>query len=157
MSGLELMVVESDSKVETLVDSDIVVVTSNEESIFILQDLAQGPVGPMGPPGVSGNSTPAYNFSYGDAFPAKIAIIANKRITGVTLFLDTAINGVGASLSVGTLSNNTELLPAMNPSEAAVYEFSPQQVYPYSTDIYLFLVPGSGVTEGYGSIVIESQ
>lgn len=140
----------------TLVSSvdEVVTVETADPTCFVTTLVAQGPQGPSGP-----GEQPLHNFSYGDATPSLIATLpAGSRVLTVIVYLDVPINGVGASISVGTLSNPNGLASSTQIGllDVASYEFSPQVVYEVETSIFLFISPGSGTTAGSGSVLVSS-
>jgi hypothetical protein len=119
--------------------------------------LIPGPPGPVGPPG---GAVPTLAFAYGDAAPVLIeTILAGQRLTEVRLSVETAFNGAGAKLSVGTsLDHNAFADEAVvDPTTVAVYEFSPQTVFLVDTPVYLYITPGSGASAGKGSVILQRQ
>lgn len=117
----------------------------------------QGPAGATGPSGVA---TPAYTFYFGDATPALITTLpAGTRIFALELAINAAFDGIGAAVTVGTLADNDALLRSdqVNPGLAAIYESSPNLVLGEDTAIYLFISPGSGASQGNGSVSIQRQ
>lgn len=123
--------------------------------IEVTIDAGQGPSGPTGP---AGTATPAYAFSYGDATPALIATLdAGTRVFLVELAIHTAFNGIGAAISIGTLTDVEAFLPSTRvmPALAAVYEASPNLVLGASTPVYLYITPGAGASQGSGSVSVH--
>lgn len=118
-------------------------------------------VSKQGPPGVSGVQPMfAANFAYGDATPATlVTIAAGKRAYHVRLFIETAFNGTGASLSVGSVASPQELMATTenNPAEVGGYLAYPNKKYVGSTAILLTIVPGSGASAGAGHLQIDIQ
>lgn len=103
---------------------------------------------------------PTLTFAYGDATPALIAtILAGTRLFNVRVSIETPFNGTGADISVGTLASPNLIADAsvMDPSVAAVFEFSPQDLFLVDTPIYLFITPGAGATTGTGSVILQRQ
>jgi hypothetical protein len=119
--------------------------------------LIAGPPGPVGPPG---GAVPTLAFSYGDATPELVAtLLAGQRLVEVRLSVETAFNGSGARLSVGTTADHNAFADesVVDPTTAAVFEFSPQTVFLVDTPVYLFITPGSGASAGKGSVILQRQ
>lgn len=96
-------------------------------------------------------------FFYGDATPKPLFTIeANKRILSISIFITTAFDGIGASLSVGDASNYSSLMATSDilPNIESVWEVTPSVVYGTATPLFLSIVPGSGATAGAGLITI---
>lgn len=129
-----------------------------EPALITLElESAQGPAGPTGP---SGAVSPAVAFAYGDATPLLVAALdAGVRVFSIELAINTTFNGAGATLSVGTLANHELFLPAtqIDPTAAGIYEASPNLVLVSATDVYLFITPGTGASQGSGSVSIHRQ
>ncbi len=116
-------------------------------------------IGMQGPPGVSGTMFPV-NFAFGNATPALLTTIpAGKRVYSVELFVETAFDGAGASLSVGPLAAPQELMATTenNPAALAVYETSPDKLYIMDTAIYLHITPGAGASAGNGQVRLHIE
>jgi hypothetical protein len=124
---------------------------------IVMASVVPGVPGPPGPPG---GSLPTLAFSFGDATPSLIAtIIAGTRLFNVRLSVETAFNGTGAGLSIGTMALPNLLADGavIDPTVLAVYEFSPQEVFLVDTPVYLFITPGSGASAGRGSVILQRQ
>lgn len=100
------------------------------------------------------------NFSFGDASPEPIEIIASgKKIISIRLFIHTAFDGTGAALSVGPSGDPDQLMDELENNPAAVGEYS---VYPgisfgSATLVQLHITPGSGASQGSGLVVMEVE
>lgn len=119
--------------------------------------LIPGPPGPVGPPG---GAVPTLAFAYGDASPVLVeTLLTGQRLTEVRLSVETAFNGAGARLSVGTLASPDLFADGavIDPGTVAVFEFSPQNVFLVDTPVYLFITPGSGASAGKGSVILQRQ
>lgn len=128
---------------------------------------APGATGPVGPPGAQGlpgvdgadTSAPGVSFSFGDATPVLIASLAvGRRISLARIDVYAPFDGLGASLSIGTL-DSPELLMGVtlnDPKQAAGFEAVPMLPIPAS-DLYLFITPGSGASAGSGHVLIKAQ
>jgi hypothetical protein len=96
-------------------------------------------------------------FSFGDATPDLIGKVLNDlTISTCRVVIDTPFNGIGATVSVGTLSSpemimaQTDLLP----SEVGIYESSPQMTNIVPQNFYIFITPGAGASSGSGRVFI---
>lgn len=113
-------------------------------------------LGMRGLDGAVGGTISPINFAYGDASPRVIIpALVGKIILSVNINVATPFNGVGAVLSIGTLSNPSLLVSStqLDLSMATEFEISPNYVFGISTDIYLTLSPGAGGTQGVGWLV----
>lgn len=113
----------------------------------------------VGPPGADGAPSIRHSFSFGDATPFAFATPAS----GVTLqrcrvIIDTAFNGVGASISVGSSATPDLLMPSSGllPGVAGSYETSPDLKLNAALALSIFITPGSGASAGAGRIIIET-
>jgi hypothetical protein len=114
--------------------------------------------------GGGGTGTDATNyylpFSYGDASPEPIEIVASgKKILSVRLFIETVFDGSGAALSVGPSSDIDQLMDESENNPAALGEYSvyPGVEYGSATLIELHITPGSGASQGAGLVVLEVE
>lgn len=134
---------------------DIVVVEIDSSIV-----VSAGEAGPRGEPGAAGlpsSGLPPINFSYGDASPSLLyTLTEDMLLDGVQLILSTVFDGVGASLSVGTLGSPGLYLSASynDPYAVATYETSPDVIIASGTAIYLTIVPGAGASTGSGKVVL---
>ena len=99
------------------------------------------------------------NFSYGDASPSVIYTPSvNAVMTLCRIDIDTAFNGAGAALAVGTAASPQLLMPADRnaPSMVAAFETTPDVTVLAGTDLRLTITPGGGASQGAGRIVLDS-
>ena len=78
-------------------------------------------------------------------------------MTSVRIVILTSFNGIGASLSVGSVAGSyIELLDILdiNPTILSVWNTSPGIQYILATDVYISIIPGAGCTQGYGEVII---
>lgn len=118
-----------------------------------------GPRGAAGPAGLDGGVTPAHTFAWGDATPDLVATVAaGKRVFSVSLAIETAFNGTGAQIQVGTLAAPDLLMAATSnaPGSVAVYETNPNVFFGTETGIYLTITPGSAASQGAGALILET-
>lgn len=123
--------------------------------ITVVSVGTQGPVGATGP---SGSSAPPVNFSYGDASPRVISSgQPAQMILQITVNVTTAFNGVGASLSIGTLA-----LPSLYVDSAQLdlaveseFEITVGKTIAAATNIVATITPGTGATAGSGWILVD--
>lgn len=93
-------------------------------------------------------------FSWGDATPALIYTYTGT-IFGASIVLQVPFDGVGAALSLGDSGNNGRLIAAIDPTIAATYSTSPAHTYASSTQIRLYITPGTGASQGSGFVLLE--
>lgn len=112
----------------------------------------------------SGTGTDAVNeylnFSYGDASPEPIEIVAaGKKILHIRIFITTPFNGSGAALSVGPSGDPDQLMDETenDPTTIGEYSVSPNISFGSSTLIQLHITPGGGASQGSGLLVMEVQ
>lgn len=131
-----------------------------------VQVVVRGIVGPSGPQGIQGlpgsAGTPRIeiSFSFGDATPAELFIaVAGKLIERITIFIETAFDGLTPTLTIGDEDNPSLLMDSFenNPSEEAAYQVTPNFFYESDTQILLFISPGLGASQGSGLVVVEMQ
>lgn len=125
------------------------------ESVALVEVGVQGPPGTPAPGAIA-----PINFSWGDASPVLLAMVgAGKHAYVVELIITTALNGVGAALSVGSLAAPAELMATTdnNPASVASYETNPDKLYGAATAIYLTITPGSGASAGAGQIRLQIE
>lgn len=122
---------------------------------------AQGPQGLQGPIGPSGSGAlPAYTFHFGDASPATVFTLSDAReIVLISLQVEEAFDGVGATASLGVTGQPELLMPAVDGAlgTVGIYEFSPREELDDNTPIIITIVPGSGASTGRGQLVIETS
>ncbi|WP_138503242.1 hypothetical protein [Nostoc sp. PA-18-2419] len=99
-------------------------------------------------------------FSYGDVNSRLIYTTGdNEIILTVTVVILTPFNGTGVSISIGDSSvsdrlvNNTQVYL----DQAGEYSINPVYKYTSATPINLYLIQGTGATQGSGYILIESK
>lgn len=126
-----------------------------------LKVAAPGPQGPAGTPGASGDgSYPAFNFAFGDASPAvrlTLSVGAQEVIT-VSLQVEEAFDGAGATVALGTAANPELLFPssASDLATEATYDVTPREELAGGTPLVLTLNAGAGASQGRGQIVIQT-
>jgi hypothetical protein len=108
----------------------------------------------------SGGSQIAYPFSWGDATPANVAMVApNKRLFTVSIVITAAFDGINASLTIGDDGDNSRLMTVdeNDPLVVGEYETNPGYAYGTSTQIKLYITPGSGASQGAGFVLLDVQ
>lgn len=131
-----------------------------DQSRGTVEVVTAGPQGPQGEPGVSvgGGGIAPISFSYGDATPATIYTPADAgTITNVRVIFDTAFNGTGAAIALGTIASPQALLATNqnDPSSTSEYENTPDLHVSAGTAIRLSITPGSGASQGSGRILLS--
>jgi len=110
-----------------------------------------------GATGTAGGLTYA-TFAFGDATPALIHTTSDSGIVArVELYITTAFNGVGASISIGT-SDNHDLFMAANENDPSVlnsFYSHPGYNFNAATDINLYITPGAGASAGSGFAILN--
>ena len=128
----------------------------------VVRASSPGVQGPRGPAGVDASGAlPVVNFAFGDASPRAIITVpgaGQREITGVSVQIDEAFDGIGASLAIGTADDPGALAPAVDgmAAIAGIYEFTPRTAIAAGEDIILTINPGAGATRGQGQIVINA-
>lgn len=112
-----------------------------------------GPQGPQGPPS---DGIQAIPFAYGDAPSVVATAPGDGIITIVRVAIETAFDGVGATITVGVLGNTDALMTAAQnePSEAASYEDVADYPVTAGTAIWLEINGGTGATQGAGVLFV---
>lgn len=136
----------------------------------VLQDrpppsvVAKGFRGPPGPQGVPGDSSTAtgrkvVSFSFGDASPVPVLTLAFAAV-GVTtrLVIDTAFDGAGAGIKVGTAGSDDALMAVADndPTQAAAYETAADLALASGAQVFLTIIPGAGATQGAGRLIFDA-
>lgn len=165
MSGNTVTVVQKRSVARVEVRREQVEVERNNAVTVLDRDTrtveltTAGPQGPQGEPGLSGGGTiPPIPFSYGDASPATIYTPSSAgTFTAVRVIFDTAFNGTGASIALGTVAS-PEILLATNENDPASadseYEVTPDVHVAAGTAIRLSITPGAGASAGAGRVLL---
>lgn len=130
-------------------------VTVSQSGVTVVSLGIQGPPGAAGP---SGAAAAPVNFSFGDASPAVISsgqpaqIILQINVNVITPF-----NGVGASVSVGTVASPSLFVASsqLDLSTATEFEITVGLPLAANTNIIATITPGQGATAGAGWILIE--
>ena len=120
-----------------------------------------GPQGPAGIPGASGDgSYPAFDFAFGDASPAVRLTLAagTQEVITVSLQVEEAFDGAGATVALGTAANPELLLPfgASDLATEATYDVTPREELAGGTQLVLTVNAGAGASQGRGQIVIQT-
>lgn len=139
-------------------DESPVVIVREDAPLLVLAGGSQGPpgaAGEQGPPGADGNGNIQINFAFGDATPVNLGAVTGL-VVAVSLIVEDGFNGTGAALAVGTLSSPELLMQVAqnSPSEPARYEANPGERLA-GESIYLFITPGTGASQGAGTLYME--
>jgi hypothetical protein len=111
----------------------------------------------------AGSALPAFieiPFNYGDASPKPLTIVpANKMVLMSSIVIKTALNGVGATLQIGSTGTPGDVMPTTDnaPSVQSNWTNNPDTVYGSDTQIYLTINNGSGATAGSGLVILQIQ
>lgn len=111
------------------------------------------------PPG----SNPAFievAFNYGDASPKLLTTVpANKLVLMSSIVIKTPLNGVGATLQIGSTGTPGDVMDTTDnaPSIQSNWTNNPDTVYGSDTPIYLTINNGSGATAGSGLVILQIQ
>lgn len=144
-----------------------VVVTQNrstvgvsQASVRVVEATSPGVQGPAGAAGASGAGLLSpINFAYGDASPAAVLTLGtDSEIAAVSLQVEEAFNGTGASVSFGVAGDPESLFPAafVALSSTGIFQFSPRVEYAAGTQLILTITPGSGASQGRGQIIVSA-
>jgi len=142
----------------TVVVTDRRTVVTLEREETIVEVSSPGPQGRRGETGATGGTLAPINFSYGDATPKLLYTPTDNVVIDLAqIVLRTVFDGVGASLSVGTMADHESVisLNSNDPYEAATYETSPEKQLSSGESLYLFITSGTGATQGSGQIVLS--
>lgn len=125
-----------------------------------LKVSSPGPQGAKGDAGASGDGTyPAFDVSFGDASGVVLVLGPGvQEITLVSMQVEEAFNGAGASIAIG-IAGSPELLmeAALNdPATAGTYEAAPRIELPGGTQIRATVTPGAGASAGRAQFVIQA-
>lgn len=120
----------------------------------------QGVQGPVGPPGPAGSGAmPPIDFAFGDATPAVVLVLGEAlEFVTVSLQIEEAFDGAGASVALGIAGQPELLMPAAynDPSTLGVYDAGPRVELPTGTQIILTITPGAGASAGRGQFVLTA-
>lgn len=118
---------------------------------------AGGGMGVQGVRGEPGGSIPAISFSFGDAAHTVWTPDAPGLLTYLRILIDTAFDGEGAAIIVGTLSEPDAAMPADYSNPAALQEFenTPDIRLDAGEGVRLAITPGSGATQGAGRLILQ--
>lgn len=107
--------------------------------------------------GLANTELKPVNFSFGDASSIVFTVPVNSVVLKMAVNIITPFNGVGASISLGTLANNNLLVSAQQTdlTVAAKFEIDPNVNIVAASDIYIFINAGSGATQGNGWVTLE--
>lgn len=136
-----------------------IVVTRLTKTIHVIAGK-QGLAGPTGEQGAAGTPRIEVPFSFGDATPTDLFVaLAGKLIQRVTIFIEVGFDGDDPSLTIGDEDDWAILMASSenNPSEEAAYQVTPNLVYETDTQMFLYISPGLGASQGSGLVVIEMQ
>lgn len=149
------VVVESVRTVHVIDDGTVTQVLKSP--VRVVQIVDEGPQGPPGDDGAAGGSIAPIAFSYGDASPSTIYTTTDAgTLTVVRVVIDTALNGTGAALKLGTIADDDALMTTAenDPSTVADYETTPDLHLSAGTVVRLTITPGSGATQGAGRVLL---
>ena len=100
------------------------------------------------------------NFNYGDASPKLITTVpANKLVLMSSIVIKTGLNGVGATLQIGSAGTPGDIMATSDnaPSILSNWTNNPDTVYGSDTPVYLTINNGSGATAGSGLVILQIQ
>lgn len=120
-----------------------------------------GEEGPAGPAGANGDGQyPVIGFTFADASGVVMTINPDSdvEVTAVELEIETAFDGAGAALQLGTAGDPGLLMdPSQNdPGDVAVYASFPRVRVAAGTELVLTISPGTGASQGTGTIVVQA-
>ena len=105
----------------------------------------------------SGAITVPFEWNSISILPITVAVF-DKAVLTVSVCLVEAFNGIGASLSVGDSGDHERLLAStlIDPGSIATFTVHPGDRYSSSTQVNLYITPGSAST-GSGVVSIEME
>lgn len=113
----------------------------------------EGPEGPQGDPGVR-----VAEASVGVSSPSSLlvaSVAAGQSILSVTVAVEAAWDGYGASLTVGTAAEPTLMMSAADIDLSSACEFTKDHEFEGPCDVYVHLAPGAGAASGSASVRVE--
>lgn len=154
-------IVHIETETVLLVETEVTVLMETEiETVLVVEDIEVTvlEVAEQGPAGPGGGALTTINFSFGDAARVIALSLMGRIVSAVNINVATPFNGVGASLSIGTLTApNLLVAPTqLDLSVATEFEIKPNVKFQSPTDIYLTITPGAGATQGAGWLVLET-
>lgn len=96
-----------------------------------------------------------FQWNVVSGFPL-VTVPANVAVKSITTYIDTAFDGIGATLTIGDAADNSRLQTNIDPYDDVGYQSTPGYKYVAATAIFLYIAPGSA-TQGSGLISIELQ
>jgi hypothetical protein len=99
-----------------------------------------------------------FSLDFGDVNQSLIKTVSGL-ITKVKVAVTQSFNGIGASITIGSLANPTLLFQSnqIDMSQATEFE-NPQSVFiSTATDIYVFYTTGTGASQGKLYILLETN
>lgn len=148
----EIIIAQGISETTITSNSFTTTIAASSIGVTLIETTGQGPQGS------SGTTIQSINFSYGDATPKSILTVASgKRIAKVQLEISTAFNGSGAALSLGFVNEAEALFPSalLDPTLLYIFEENPSMLLASQKEILLFITPGTGTSQGSGTIFLS--
>jgi hypothetical protein len=111
-----------------------------------------------GPPGGGNDSVFAVAFSFASASPVVIHVLPiGSIVTRASIRIDTAFDGAGASLRLGTPASPALFLAAGDnlPSALGQYDGGAGFIFAAPDIMQLVIVPGAGATQGAGFVFAQ--
>jgi hypothetical protein len=96
-----------------------------------------------------------WQYNVTTIFPLLI-VPAGVFVKVITTYVDVALNGTGATMTIGDTADNSSLQTNIDPYEACGYQSTSGLKYVVDTQVSLYINPGSS-TQGSGLISIELQ
>lgn len=106
----------------------------------------------------SGAITVPFEWNSISILPITIAVF-DKAVLAVSVCLVEAFDGLAPSLSIGDAANHERLLPAayVDPSHPFTFSAHPGYRYSTSTQLNLYINPGTGASRGSGVVTVEME
>ncbi|OWK46614.1 hypothetical protein [Fimbriiglobus ruber] len=152
---------------EVVVNGSVKVIEVSPEAVTVINGTAPvqvitlgipgppGEQGPIGPAGGGNSTTVEWQWNVSSPF-FLMTIPEGTWVEEIQVYVNTAVNGVAPTMSVGDALDPARLVPAINidPTNVGVYVTNPAYFYAVETNISLSIVPGTGATQGDGLVVI---
>lgn len=153
-------IVRETGQARTVVVDRVRTVASVQKQHVPVKVVAPGPQGPKGETGTSADGAyPAFSIAFGDASGVVLVLgPGTQEVTLVSMEVEEAFNGAGASVAIGIAGNPGLLMPASynDPATLGVYEAAPRVQLPGGTPIHVSLISGAGATAGRAQLVIQT-
>lgn len=139
------------------IEMRVVTVALSNNNVSVIR-VNQGLQGRNGVDGDSVGQPPPIGFAWNNVSPRVVYTMPmDGFIISVMVSIETAFNGTGASLRVGT-NGNSQLLVAqteVDPAQVADFEIGTSELLSDGTNIIVTTTPGAGASAGSGILIIK--